>query len=254
MYVSVQTVRTNFGTGPRSARLTHHVTPTMTKGVQATDTPQTATDQPSTEGTTAQFVLPAEEFAFGSVFESDSNARVELELTAASLDNSALVNITTNDCDRNVIESLLQTDPAVTDVNCIAERTEGWTYRLQWDGRARRLMQELVTEDTTLLTAWGTNNQWNLRLLTSDRNTLSEVYETITDLGYTITNLNITSYDGGDSDCSELSEKQQEALTEAYETGYYDIPQDITSDELAEQLGISHQALSERLLVDTNRW
>jgi predicted DNA binding protein len=95
--------------------------------------------------------------------------------------------------------------------------------------------------------SWGTNNQWQLRILTSDRNTLSETYETITDLGYTINCLSITSYDGGDSDCSELSEKQQEALTGAYETGHYNIPQDTTTDELAEQLDISHQALSERL-------
>jgi hypothetical protein len=120
----------------------------------ATDAPKTAINRPSTEGTTAQFVLPAEEFAFGPVFESDSNARVELEPTASGLDDHALVNVTTTDCDRNVIESLLQTDSAVTDVNCITERTDGWTYRLQWDGRARRLMQELVAEDTTLLTAW----------------------------------------------------------------------------------------------------
>jgi predicted DNA binding protein len=233
--------------GPKYARLTHRVTPTMTKSVQATDSPQNTTDQASTDGTSAEFVLPAEEFAFGSVFESDPHARIELEPTAAGLDNYALVNITTTDCDRTVIESLLQTDPAVTDVNCIAERTEGWTYRLQWTGHARRLMQELVTEDITLLTAWGTNNQWNLRLLTSDRNTLSEVHETITDLGYSVETMSITSYDGGDADCSELSEKQQETLIRAYKTGYYDIPQDITAEELAEQLDISHQALSERL-------
>lgn len=92
----------------------------------------------------------------------------------------------------------------------------------------------------------GKNNQWNLRILTPDRNSLSQMHETSTDLGYTIDCLTITSYDGDNSDCSELTDKQ-EALTGAYETGYYDIPQEITSAELAEQLGISHQALSERL-------
>lgn len=163
------------------------------------------------------------------------------------LDNHALVNVTTNECDQNVIESLLQTDSAVTDIKCIAERTDGWTYRLQWDGYARRLMQELVARDTTLLTAWGQGDQWNLRILTPDRNTLSEVYEIITDLGYTINTPSVTSYNGDDSDCSEITNKQQEALTEAYKAGYYDIPQDTTGDELAEQLDISHQALSERL-------
>ena len=241
----VQTVRTNFETGLKYATLTHRVIPIMTN---ATGARQNATDRPATEGTTAQFVLPADEFAFGSVFDYDSNAHVELESTAAGcLDDHALVNVTTDECNRNVIESLLQSDSAVTDIDCIAERTDGWTYQLRWDGRAHRLMQELVAKDTTLLTAWGTNNQWKLRILTSDRHTLSERYETITNLGYDLSNLNITSYEGGDSDRFGLTDKQQEALTEAYKAGYYDIPQLITADELAEQFDISHQAISERL-------
>ena len=44
----------------------------------------------------------------------------------------------------------------------------------------------------------------------------------------------------------ELSSDQHEALVAAFETGYYDIPRDVTLEELADQLGISHQALSER--------
>ena len=240
-------MRTNFGTELKYATLTHRVTPTMTKGAQVAERPPDATDRPFTDGTVARVTLPAEDFAFASVFDRAPNARVELEPTAGCLDDHTLVNVTTNDCDRNVIESALRTDSAVTDVGCIAERTDGWTYRLQWDGHARRLMEQLVAEDTTLFTARGKNNQWNLRLLTPDRNTLSEVHETITDLGYNINCLTITSYDGGDADSSELTDKQQKALIEAYETGYYDIPQETTADELAEQLGISHQALSERL-------
>ena len=219
----------------------------MTKGTQATERVPNATDRLSTDGTTARFTLPAEDFAFAPVFDRAPNACIELEPTAGCLDDHTLVNITTNDCGRNVIESGLQTDSTVTDVDCIAERTDGWTYRLQWDGHARRLMQQLVAEDTMLLTARGKNDQWNLSLLTPDRNTLSEVHETITDLGYSINFLTITSFDGGDADSTELTDKQQKALTEAYETGYYDIPQDTTADELAERLDISHQALSERL-------
>ena len=176
------------------------------------------------------------------------------------------MDITAPEYDWDVIESALQTDPAVTDVECIAERTEGWIYRLRWDGRARHLMQQLVAEDTMLLAAHGQENQWNLRILTPDRNMLSEVFANLKDLNYNVDCLSITSYDGGDSAHSELTDEQREALTMAYKTGYYNIPQDITAEELAEQLDISHQALSERLhrayeqlvgdrfIIDDNRY
>lgn len=216
----------------------------MSKDAQSLD--MESTDGP-VEGTTTRFTLPAEEFAFAPVFECAPDASVELEPTATDLDDHALVNVTTTDCDRDRLESALQTDSALADIDCIAERTDGWTYRLHWDGRAGQFMQQLVAEDATLLTAQARKNRWSLHVLTPDRDTLSHLYDTVTELGYTVECRRITAYEGGESDSSALTEKQQETLTTAYEAGYYHIPQDITADELADKLGISHQALSERL-------
>lgn len=199
------------------------------------------------QGTTAQLTLPAEEFAFAPVFECAPDTHVKLEPTATDLDDHTLVNVTTTDCDRDRLESALQTDSALTDIDCIAERTNGWTYRLHWNGRASQFMQQLAAEDATLLTAQGREGQWGLHILTPDRDTLSQLYDTLSELGYTVEFRRITAYDGGKSDSSVLTDKQQETLATAYETGYYHIPQDITADELADELGISHQALSERL-------
>lgn len=44
-----------------------------------------------------------------------------------------------------------------------------------------------------------------------------------------------------------LTSEQYEALTEAIQYGYFEIPRDISLVELAAELDISHQALSERL-------
>ncbi|RLM81550.1 helix-turn-helix domain-containing protein, partial [Halobellus sp. Atlit-38R] len=44
-----------------------------------------------------------------------------------------------------------------------------------------------------------------------------------------------------------LSEPQREALTLAVQMGYYDIPRGCTTQELASELGISDQAVTERL-------
>jgi predicted DNA binding protein len=44
-----------------------------------------------------------------------------------------------------------------------------------------------------------------------------------------------------------LTDPQREALVLAVEEGYYDIPRTCTTVELAEELGISDQAVTERL-------
>lgn len=46
---------------------------------------------------------------------------------------------------------------------------------------------------------------------------------------------------------SELSEEQQEALRVAIENGYFDVPRNGTLGDIANELGISTQAASERL-------
>jgi predicted DNA binding protein len=44
-----------------------------------------------------------------------------------------------------------------------------------------------------------------------------------------------------------LSRHQHDALVTAFEEDYYAVPRGVTLDGLADELGVSHQALSERL-------
>lgn len=44
-----------------------------------------------------------------------------------------------------------------------------------------------------------------------------------------------------------LTPEQYETLVAAVEHGYFEIPREVSMQDLAEELGVSHQALSERL-------
>jgi predicted DNA binding protein len=44
-----------------------------------------------------------------------------------------------------------------------------------------------------------------------------------------------------------LTDQQYDALTAACEAGYFAVPRETDLDELSDDLGISHQALSERI-------
>jgi hypothetical protein len=61
--------------------------------------------------------------------------------------------------------------------------------------------------------------------------------------------LSVSPESGTDSDDSEygLTDRQQEALTLALARGYYESPRQVSTDELAEELGISQPATSDLL-------
>lgn len=210
----------------------------------------------STDASTARFELPAEEFALAELYNRVPDVQVEIEPAVANPDDHALLVVQT-ESDESAVDAALQADPSVGVVERFTERPDGWTYRVTWEGRVHRLLQQLVAADITLLSARGWGGQWKLRVVTSERNRIADANEIMSDLGCDPQCRSVSTLEG-ESSHSGLTDEQQEALNTAFETGYYNIPRDITSKELANELDISHQALSERFrrahkqLVDQN--
>lgn len=122
-------------------------------------------------------------------------------------------------------------------------------YRVTWKGRPRQLIEQLVAADVTLASMRGRGGEWKLRLLASDREGVSQAYEIMDNLGCEADCRSISTFDGkdGGSHRCGLTDEQENALAEAFKAGYYNIPRDVTAEDVADILDISHQALSERL-------
>lgn len=210
----------------------------------STPTPQvsSAVDVPAS---TARFTLPAEGFALAEFFERVPDARVECESAVANPTDHALL-VVRADSRENLVDTALRADASVATVKRFGERADGWTYRVTWEGRPRHLIQRLVAADVTLASARGRDGEWQLRLLAPNREGIGRAHEIMDDLDCGDRCRSISSFDGGGSNRSGLTDDQHEALIEGYEAGYYDIPRNVTLEEVATGLGISHQALSER--------
>ncbi len=118
---------------------------------------------------------------------------------------------------------------------------------MQWAEQVTALVDRLVGEGGTILAGVGADGSWTLRVLFSDRDALSRTHEECLDAGLSVEVERIYGMDGNPHEQAGLTDKQQETLSLALEGGYYDIPRANTADELAGELGISHQAFSERL-------
>ena len=151
-----------------------------------------------------------------------------------------------DESERCAVETGLQSGDGIAGAEFLAARENGWAYRVTWAERPARFIRRLVAADVTILSLQGGRGRWKLRLLSADRAGISRANERMTDLDCGAECLRVSTVGDGHGDRSALTDSQREALLGAFEAGYYDIPRDVTADELAEQLGISHQALSER--------
>jgi len=180
------------------------------------------------------------------VFERLPDARVECEPAVANPIDHALITVRTEE-DERAVSTALRSDPSIAGVDCFGERPDGFWCRMTWGDRPRRIVQRFVAANVTLLSLQGGRGEWKLRLLSPDWNGVERMHTALEEFGCDVECERLSTFDGGgDSLRPELSSEQHKALVTAFEAGYYDIPRSVTLDELADELGISHQALSER--------
>ncbi|WP_114578752.1 helix-turn-helix domain-containing protein [Saliphagus sp. LR7] len=145
------------------------------------------------------------------------------------------------------LEEAFAADETIDQVECIAELEGERLYRMEWIDRIDLLVQILVEEDGTVLSASGTGEGWHLRFLFPSREALARTHDYCHANGIPCEVLTIYNVDEGRQGRFGLTDAQQETMTSAFELGYYEIPRELDAEELATEFDISHQALSERL-------
>lgn len=153
-------------------------------------------------------------------------------------------------------EAGLAADPTVADPTLLNETPSRRLYRVTYTrrGRAVSIFPIWGDLDVVLLSAEATPDGWSHRMRVPGRDELEQLREYCRErgVGFTLTAL-YHDVEPSEEATTGLSEDQREALVAALEAGYYEIPREATLAEVAEELGISSQALSERLRRGTAR-
>ena len=126
-------------------------------------------------------------------------------------------------------------------------------YQMEWISEVDLVLQMLLNSKATILDAYGHDQRWYLRILYPNRDYLTKTNDYVREQGLTFDIAAVRGMQGEPIGRHGLTEPQFEALTTASSAGYYEIPREADTQELAKELGISHQALSERLRRATNR-
>ena len=197
--------------------------------------------------TIAEFQIPAEEFALYETLERLPDLKVEVDRVVAHGTTHVMPFVWVSGDGFEEATSVFEADPSIKDVELLTELDEERFYQMSWTDRTQIIGHMLIERDATVQRAIASRGRWRLRVLFPDRDDLSATNDYAKENEFTLNLIRVYDVDAIRRVRYDLTDAQHEALTEAFEHGYFEVPRNIKLAELAKFLDISHQALSKRL-------
>lgn len=191
--------------------------------------------------------VPASDLALSHSLEALPKLRFELERIVTSGDEALMPMLWARGTARQEVEETLESDPTVDNVELLGDFEDEWLFRMEWIGHVDLIVQMLTNSEATILDAVGHQDRWKLRVLYPRRSLFSKTHEFCEAHGISFDVTSIRELDEDPAGRYGLTSAQYEVLAEASRRGYFKIPREISLEELAEELDVSHQAASERL-------
>lgn len=194
--------------------------------------------------------LPAAGFALEETLASHGDVTFDIERVVAHEDGHVLPYLWASgeSVETETLVSTLEADPTVDNLELLAAIDGEWLFRMEWIDKIHLVVHVLVESEGTILDARGSDAKWHMRVLFPSREALSRTYDYCEAEGIDLVVDQIYALDESQNRGQYgLTEEQHDALVAAFDMGYYEVPRGITATDLAAELGISHQALSERL-------
>ena len=196
--------------------------------------------------TISEISIGASTFALGDTLEAVPEATFDVERVVAHDDERVMPFVWATAPDREALEAAFADDPSVADVERLSDLDDEWLYRMAWVSHVQFVVHAITEEGATVLNAQSEQGRWQLRVLFPDRDALSRTYDVCEDYDLDLDIETIYEMDNERHGRYGLTDDQSATLTAAFEHGYYEIPRDVSVADLADELGISHQTLSER--------
>lgn len=193
--------------------------------------------------TITEFRIPITETALGSVFVSEPT----LECTMEQAVVQDFPNLWFTGAARADLEAAFDAEPAIRSYSLIADSNDRVLYDIRDLTELERAFEIVIDVGGTICNLTASGDAWTLTVRFSSRELASRAYERLEERPATVTIGRLYEGMATQVHTTGLTQEQHETLHAAIEHGYFDIPRSITMEELADELGVSHQAVSERL-------
>lgn len=195
----------------------------------------------------AEFSVKSDDLALNHALTAAPRMIVEIEQVVATMEDRIMPYFWVSGGDHAEFEEAFQNDETVTDTTVIDEVEGARLYRAEWTDNVETIIYAYVELGATLMQAIGKAENWELRMRFDDHATLSEFQDYCEEKDISF-ELNRTQEQEQPMASAQydLTPTQRETLVTALEAGYYEVPREVTMRELADQMGVAQQTLSNR--------
>ena len=190
-----------------------------------------------------EFTVGADDFAFADAV-ADADAYVTFERFVPVAER-ALPFVWVTGSDPTRFERAARDDEFVREVTHLSDVSDSHLYRVRWADRCPII--DALVECDAVVQAAAADERWFFRVRFPDHDRVSAFYDRLCDVRLEVGRV-WTLSDEFERDLRYgLTPEQRESVTLALERGYFETPREATLSDLAEEIGISQQALSDRI-------
>ncbi|WP_394741553.1 helix-turn-helix domain-containing protein [Natronococcus roseus] len=197
--------------------------------------------------TEATFTVPSHQFPLGTVFEQLPDVTVTLERIIPAQD-VVVPYFWVRGTVVDDIEGAFLDHPGVEDVRLVDSVADEYLLRVEWTLEYSGVLSALTETEVPLIEAVGTDQQWTFDVRDDDRSDIAAFQHRCQELDVPITLTKLHALTPLETETeAALTDTQQEALVLAYDRGYFELPREVTMEDIGDELGISQQAVASRL-------
>jgi predicted DNA binding protein len=193
------------------------------------------------------FTIPTTAFALDHALSTVPEVIVEADRLATHSPAEVLPFLWGTDGDSETFLHALREDPTISDADIAEEAGDEVLYRVEWSEPVHKLVHEMVDHHAAILEARAQGDQWTLRLRFSDEEMVSSFQTFFEERGTEFTVNQLYHPTEPRQRAFGLTAEQHETLVAAVNEGYFAIPRTTSAEELGEMLGVSGNAVSERI-------
>ena len=193
--------------------------------------------------------LPSENFPLGTILTAGTELHIEFE-RIVPVGGDVVPIFWAWDGDLDGFEQRVREDPNVQQFVEIDQVENRRLYLLNWDIPPGAFLEGLTVAEGIIRNAHGYgDDDWEFELLFPSQDQLTRFHNLSRDNGieYTLGKMQALSDAGASQLANIVTDKQREALVLAFQRGYFETPRQVTLSELADELDISQQSLSDRI-------
>ena len=190
--------------------------------------------------------VPADRFELGHLFREFPEIEVELE-RVVPLQEAIIPLFWISGAETADVEVIFREHPQIRDVDVLTTAHDATLFEVRWSSDLNGFVQTLIETQAKILEASGNAQTWDFRLRFPSHEMLAVFNQEVTGDGIPVTLRHLYNPMGIDERYSTLTPEQRDALVRAYHRGYFEIPRNAVLTEIAEEMGISDSALSQRL-------